>query len=249
MVDIKSKIYHEENNQIIGAEVTVYSQEGDNIGSIQITSQQEFDDLVNQLNSLSENFLNKDNLETELVKVHIDANTLSGKSSADFALMDHNHGDIYSPKNHAVQSNTYGLGNESNYGHAKVIDNVNKSIFAQGESLSAHQGYVLKNLIESEVKKLTTWNSQKVGSYGTLKINTQLRCCQFNYTRENYKLNGDKTLHGGIIPATYRPKGVVRHPSSKYTIINVDSKGDIYLNTTYSGSATTTLRVNMIWFY
>lgn len=38
MVEFKTRIYDGDNNQMIGAEITVYSTEGDNIGSIQVTS-------------------------------------------------------------------------------------------------------------------------------------------------------------------------------------------------------------------
>ena len=42
MVEFKTRVYYEENNQIIGAEVVVFSEEGDNIGSIQVTSKKIF---------------------------------------------------------------------------------------------------------------------------------------------------------------------------------------------------------------
>lgn len=249
MVDFKSKIYYEEDNQVVGAEITVVSEEGDNIGSIKISNEEDYNNLKKNLENLDETFVRIDELDYQISQLNIDAATLQNKSSTDFALTEHTHGDIYAPKDHSNGASIYGLGSSSKYGHNKVVNHLNTQTVNDGEALSAYQGKVLSDMIAAEVKKLITWTSQKVGSYGTLKINTQLRCCQFNYTRENYKLNGGATLHEGIIPVAYRPKGVVRVPDSRYTIISINSAGDISLATTYSKTATTTLRINAIWFY
>ena len=50
-------------------------------------------------------------------------------------------------KNHASAGTDYGLGTNSNYGHNKVINNLNSSAYTNGESLSAYQGAVLKKMI------------------------------------------------------------------------------------------------------
>lgn len=100
MVEFKTKIYYEntdgnDNPNIIGAEVTVYSAAGDNIGSIQVTSKKDFDDLVAKLENLDETYLLKTSLESEVKKLDINAATLGGKSSTDFALNSHTHDDRY----------------------------------------------------------------------------------------------------------------------------------------------------------
>lgn len=51
----------------------------------------------------------------------------------------------FNPTSHSSSSTTYGVGTGSNYGHNKVIDNLNQSSNANGYSLSAHQGYVLNS--------------------------------------------------------------------------------------------------------
>lgn len=244
MVEFKSKIYYEEDNQVIGAEITVYSEEGDRIGSIKVTNEEDYNYLVNKLDNLTEDFVSIDNLQSEIDKLNIDSNTLNGFSSADFARHDHNHGDIYVPKSHSSI-----IADSSNYGHVKIIDNLTREDFYSGESLSAHQGKVLSDIINNLKNDLTTWTNRAVGSYGTLKINTAIRCCRFKYNRANYSLNGDKTLHTGVIPAAYRPTSVVRVPHSKNTILSVTTAGDITLSTTYSGTYSTHLIVNFIWFY
>lgn len=249
MVDYNSRIYVEDNNQIIGAEITFYSEEGNKIDSVQITSKKDFDKLVDKINELSSRFIGVDDLQNEIENLNLDAATLSGFSSTDFSRTNHTHGDSYALKNHASNETTYGISEENLFGHSKVINNLNRNAFVNGEALSAYQGKVLLDRIISEIKKLTSWSTQKCGSYGTLKINSQLRCVKFNYTRENYKVAGDKTLHSNLIPAAYRPSSVVRVPHSKYTILSINSSGDLLLDTTYSGSGTTTLKCNFFWFY
>ena len=49
----------------------------------------------------------------------------------------------FTPASHSSSSTTYGVGTSSNYGHNKIIDNLNQSTNSDGTSLSAHQGYVL----------------------------------------------------------------------------------------------------------
>lgn len=54
------------------------------------------------------------------------------------------------PTSHSSTATTYGVGTGSNYGHNKIIDNLNQSTNSNGLSLSAHQGYVLKGLIDAK---------------------------------------------------------------------------------------------------
>jgi hypothetical protein len=60
------------------------------------------------------------------------------------------------PNNHAVSTTTYGVGTTSNYGHNKIIDNLTSSTLTNGESLSAHQGYVLKGLVDAKQDEITS---------------------------------------------------------------------------------------------
>ena len=57
--------------------------------------------------------------------------------------------DSKAPMDHASSEDTYGLGNTSEYGHIKLIDNLNASFLEDGEALSAHQGKVLKEHIDN----------------------------------------------------------------------------------------------------
>lgn len=150
MVEFRTKIYYEEQDNIVGAEVVVYSTTGENIGSIQVTSKQQFDELVSKLNGLDERFILKTGLQEALEDVSVDANTLNNLSSADFALVNHDHANDYAPKDHATISTIHGLGENYKYGHVKVIDNLTSSQYKDGESLSAYQGKVLKTAVDGK---------------------------------------------------------------------------------------------------
>ena len=160
MVEFKSKIYYEEDNQIIGAEITVYSEEGDRIGNIKVTNEEDYNSLVNQIETLSEDFVSIDNLQSEIDKLNIDSNTLNGFSSADFARHEHNHGDIYVPKSHSTI-----IADASNYGHVKIIDNLTRDNLYTGESLSAHQGKILSDMINNLQNDLKTWDDKQAVAF------------------------------------------------------------------------------------
>lgn len=49
--------------------------------------------------------------------------------------------------NHASATNAFGLSTTDEYGHTKIVDDLSKSTFANGEALAAHQGNILANLI------------------------------------------------------------------------------------------------------
>lgn len=47
------------------------------------------------------------------------------------------------PVSHASTTNEYGVGTPTVYGHTKVINDLTRSSYVDGEALSAYQGYVL----------------------------------------------------------------------------------------------------------
>lgn len=60
-------------------------------------------------------------------------------------------------KSHASSATTYGVGTTANYGHNKVIDDLTKTSFTNGESLSAHMGNVLGTL-DAPIETSTTFS-------------------------------------------------------------------------------------------
>ena len=250
MVDFKTRIYHAEEDQIVGAEITVYSEEGDNIGSIQVTSKKDYDDLKAKLDNLDETYVPISRLEYEVGRININAQTLDGLSSTDFSLSGHGHYDEFPPKNHSSQDNVYGLANTNKYGHAKLIDNLNRNIYAEGEALSAKQGYELQRNITALRNDMSSWHYEDVGDYGHLWAHPILRLVYFTYYRENFTISKSSVLHKGYIPAPFRFSGLIKYvPSTQYDILGVNKEGNITLRTSRTSTKTETLRGWWIWKY
>jgi hypothetical protein len=74
----------------------------------------------------------------------------TGSETGSFARGDHVHptDSTRAPTSHAVAANTYGLGTTSLYGHVKTINVLTQTKYADGEALSAYQGYLLNQAIE-----------------------------------------------------------------------------------------------------
>lgn len=227
MVDFKARIYDGDNNQMIGAEVTVFSKEGDNIGSIKINSTEDLERLQTLLSELREASVLKENLQSEIDNISVNAATLNDYSSIDFALSNHNHGDSYAPKKHDSAANTYGLGSQSAFGHVKVIDDLSHETYNEGEALSAKQGNKLSNDIKDVIRSNSTW--QKVTNYNYLDLfyNSALKLCYCRYNRENVttftkaaRVNVEVELHGAnTIPQSYQPHTRVISPMYRGDIV------------------------------
>ena len=212
MVEFKTRVYYEENNQIIGAEVVVFSEEGDNIGSIQVTSKKQFDELMDRIDGFDEKYIQKVDLGTLVNQLTIDAATLDGYSSPDFALRNHSHLE-YAQTNHADVEQKYGAGTSSLYGHVKVINNLTQARHKDGVSLSAYQGKVLQDKINQSIKDNKDWKKVMEGRYTTVYYNSAIKLCQCIYNRDSYtgfktKANETIVIHAeNTIPAAYQPPG------------------------------------------
>ena len=59
------------------------------------------------------------------------------------------------PLKHDSADNTYGLGTTANYGHVKTINALTQASHEDGTALSAYQGKVLKDSVDSKISKAT----------------------------------------------------------------------------------------------
>ena len=81
--------------------------------------------------------------------------------------------DNFAPKSHATSSATYGIGTESNYGHTKVVNNLNQVSYADGVALSAYQGYVLNQNKQNSLvsgTNIKTINNQSLLGAGNIQV-------------------------------------------------------------------------------
>jgi hypothetical protein len=99
------------------------------------------------------------------------------------------------PKSHASNTSTYGLGTTSNYGHCRVINGLTDSNYADGRALSAYQGRLLKDLIDTLTPVTVYDNTTGIQSknYITIDNITQYKRLQITFTA----YAGDGSNQGG----------------------------------------------------
>ena len=178
----ETKIYnYSADEKIIGAEVTVYDEEGDKIDSIVVTDQTQLQELEEALEQIDDRYVLATSLNEILANIQetntINATKLNGHQGDEFVLLAdiQNNSVSAKPKAHAVNNTTYGAGTTTNYGHVKLRDNLTAGSYVSGEALASHQGKVLQDQI-NEVKASNITNSlhiligryeDKAGEYGT----------------------------------------------------------------------------------
>jgi len=153
MVTFKTKVYKVEEEDVIGAEVTIYSEAGDKIKEIYITSAEALNDLENRLTDLEARPVNQEQVIEIINNLAVNATTLEGRHSSDFAEANHTHN--YAPIPHNSSNTNYGVGTSSQYGHVRVADNLLTSTFNSSSPvvLSARQGYLLSTELNKKVAK------------------------------------------------------------------------------------------------
>lgn len=194
MVDYKTRIFYENESGMLGAEVKLYAEDGENIENIIITSESKFREIADRILEMDDTYIDNEELIQILLnaqeQLSINATSLGGMSPSDFARASHSHNN-YAQTNHASPADTYGKGTTSSYGHNKIINNVSSNSYQDGEALSAYQGKVLKDAIDAAKADLMKWESiplsghNNVANYCTLKVNPSLRLASINYSRSN----------------------------------------------------------------
>ena len=162
MVDFNFKCYHENSEgNVIGSgvdnlvrlELKLYDNNEDLIDTITISDENEINELIRQVNNLNNIFLDKTKLDNILSNTQqdtvINATLLNGLASDKYLKVADKDSMTFYPKGHASTNTDYGVGSTSEYGHNKVIDNLNRERYIDGEALSAHQGYELDERLSS----------------------------------------------------------------------------------------------------
>lgn len=139
------------DTDVIGAEVNVIS--GDTVvDTIAITDATSIQTLNNQIQNIINNYETKADLTTTLTNTDgsttINATKLSGNVASDFAPAIHSHIN-YAPTEHKSTASTFGVGDETRYGHVKTINNLTDNTYVSGRALSSYQGKVLNDKINN----------------------------------------------------------------------------------------------------
>lgn len=161
MVNYKVRSFYEKDTGTAGADVIIYDDSGDVVDTLLITTESTYNDLVEQLEGIDEKYLDRtdvlnilQNTSNEIVAIN--ATMLNGQSADFYAKNNHNHDSVYAPLNHVNSLSTEGV-----VGHAKIINNVSRTSFVNGEALAAYQGKLLSDRINTMQPKLedTGWDS------------------------------------------------------------------------------------------
>ena len=176
----ETKIYsYSADEKIIGAEVTVYDEDGDKIDSIIVTDETRLQQLEEALEVIDETYVQYTSLNSILENLDestpINATKLNGYQGDQFVLNSQLDNKSFKPKPHAAPTNEYGIGNAANFGHVKIRDNLTSDTYISGEALSAHQGKVLDDKITAATESniinslhiLIGRYEDKAGEYGT----------------------------------------------------------------------------------
>ncbi|WP_407454420.1 hypothetical protein [Methanobrevibacter sp.] len=248
MVNYKTRIFFEPDTNSLGADVIIYSEEGDKIDTILVTTESKYNELAEQIENIDDTYIDLNELHTILANVQndliINATKFQGYDLDQFSLVGHTHNE-YAQKNHAASSQTYGVGSASRYGHTKVIDNLTSTQYVAGESLSANQGKVLKNLIDQNNEAIigdtiSTFNNPTTNAgicRITLKKVGNIVFCQYLVVFKapsQANLNKDLKVSNTDIPEGFRPAGdntyfsVAEYDSSNNMLLYFKSDGKIY---------------------
>lgn len=154
MVEFRTRVFNEDNNQIIGAEVLVYSDNGDKIGVIDIADATTLNELRQQLQLIDETYFTEERLNTILANQSettvINATRLNGFNSSDFAK-------VSQLSNYAPASHTHTKNNITNlYDYEISASNYNPQIDtditvtvtvrdSRGNLVTGHSVAILKN--------------------------------------------------------------------------------------------------------
>lgn len=229
MVDYKTRIFYETETGMMGAEVRLYSEEGENIDNIVITSESKLTEIAEAILDIDDTYIDRTELTTILLnaseQLTINATRFQGYVPADFARALHSHSE-YAQINHSSPQDVYGKGTPANYGHNKLVNNLTSANYTDGEALAAYQGKVLSDKINEAVTNITKWEKitlsghDNVASYCNLYVNTALRLAMVNYFRSGVKKG---------VGSTKNANNQDDNPSP-YWLVGAVTKGAIYLH-------------------
>ena len=201
MVDFKTRIFTESDNDIIGAEVIVFSDQGTRIGSIEIANAEDLNALREELEVIDETYFDETRLNTVLANSQesttINATAISGYSSSDLAK-------VSQLSDYALASHTHVKTNITDlYNYSISCSNYNPTIDTDisvtvkvtnqaGNPVTGHTVNILKNN--------SSWRSGTTGSNG--EFTTTYTCSEWglttfsaNTTSAQIRVKGWKQYH------------------------------------------------------
>ena len=170
--------YDEDTGKMIGCSVTIYSDTGDKIDTIEIADATKLQELEDALAVIDSTYVTYTDLRNIIANVggatNINATTLNGLDGSTFITQSQASSMSFNPKAHASAQQIYGIGSNSLYGHVKIRNDLAGRTIG-GEALSAYQGKILNDQISAISQKVDKNNvriligraSDSGGEYGT----------------------------------------------------------------------------------
>ena len=172
MVDFNTRIFTEDDGKIIGAEITVLSTSGDNLGSISVANAETLAEMQAQLAVIDETYFTEERLEEILANVNegtvINATKLNGFQSSDFAK-------VSQLSNYAPVSHNHNI-NQINglYDYQIYASNYNVNIDSTVNIIvkvtNRATGNPVVGVTVPVLKNNETWQSGTTGVNGTFSL-------------------------------------------------------------------------------
>lgn len=172
MVDFNTRIFTEDDGKIIGAEITVLSTSGDNLGSISVANAETLAEMQAQLAVIDETYFTEERLEEILANISentsINATKLNGFLSSDFAK-------VSQLSNYAPVSHNHNI-NQINglYDYQIYASNYNVNIDSTVNIIvkvtNRATGNPVVGVTVPVLKNNETWQSGTTGVNGTFSL-------------------------------------------------------------------------------
>ena len=172
MVDFNVRTYSEDDGRIIGAEVTVISTSGDNLGSISVANAETLAEMQAQLAVIDETYFTEERLAEILENINesqeINATTLSGFQSSDFAKVSQL--SAYAPATHTHPvsqiTNLYDYQITASSYNVNIDSDVNITVKVTNRAT----GRPVTGVTVPVLKNNSTWKSGTTGVNGTFSL-------------------------------------------------------------------------------
>ena len=172
MVDFNVRTYSEEDGRIIGAEVTVISTSGDNLGSISVANAETLAEMQAQLAVIDETYFTEERLAEILENINesqeINATKLSGFVSSDFAKVSQL--SAYAPASHTHPvsqiTNLYDYQITASSYNVNIDSSVNITVKVTNRAT----GRPVTGVTVPVLKNNSTWKSGTTGVNGTFQL-------------------------------------------------------------------------------
>ena len=172
MVDFNVRTYSEDDGRIIGAEVTVISTSGDNLGSISVANAETLAEMQAQLAVIDETYFTEERLEEILENINeskeINATKLSGFVSSDFAKVSQL--SAYAPASHTHPvsqiTNLYDYQISASSYNVNIDSDVNITVKVTNRAT----GRPVTGVTVPVLKNNSTWRSGTTGVNGTFQL-------------------------------------------------------------------------------